>query len=1039
MAVARADGPNEMLQPRFSNLAAGLSTIFSLVAIASQVAAIIDGRDQSAAELIGRIAAIAFFALLIVSAGYLLRRRAWAQKLLLVAWSLQAAGALVALIGSILFEAQGPWPSVFDLPPQAVMIGVAAAGSAMVVLLTLASAPGTRLRYGTLVSVSIVTAIALVVLVNMIVQAQPVRKDFQLLGRYGLSQRTRRILQSVDGEVRLTCIYTKDDEATASKYRPRILEYLNELRQEARSQGLDVQVVNITTDAQKDRLIQRLWQRQSAKSGPHLAALEKFRKLAPQLAEQLESQAKRWTQIPADSNLGRWGVHIQVADMLSKSAKSIRQVTQRIDLQLNDRTSLPDTKLLMQQAIDAFDSTEDQLRTAKTNLEKISRIPSAVQANSTETVESLEETYAAAVGMVDAVGKQGDPIPAKASHVLDALVAAAKKAAALAYDSADRLDQIAGKDNADLLAQSPAWQIDIAIGRTESGATLVQRTTLSGLVRAFGDTIDQLKISAQGLASAAKEEHIRQVLPRWRKQVADLTAQLKQAVDGTKRAIEQLTNVDTASKEIYDALADNSLFKDAMDQMRDWLKEARDLPELEKSRISEDLSQDNIILVEVKDKAEVLHFDEVWPEVIPTSDRRRRSSEGDRVFNGDSAIGSRVLSMTHEPFATVLLTYFKPKMEPQVQRLFWRGLTPDNLRELQDRLRQANFEVKLWNLTEEMPARSKQQADRPRVLLILPPPPPSIAQLGQRIPDFGPKQVEKIRAAIDSTDDPVAAVFLTHYVWPVRIDRRMPPMSLPYGLRNYLLRDWGIDVKSDYRVMSFLPDPNLPGKFRVDATLLQYTTINGFADHPITKPLQAQRTYWTDLCPVLPGGDPAATTQPVEGVQVTTLLQVPAGQRNVWATRRIMELGEEFYKSPSNTVEPNYQRGDLKAPFSLALAATRSAGSRGDRKFGPSRIVVLPITMSLLDGYLRSKVPVPNNEGGLTLTDPPRADADFVINSIYWLSGYQRYIAAGPVRIKPVEMIDRATLWKLWGLCVVVLPLLILTTGLVVVLVVRRR
>ena len=238
-------------------------------------------------------------------------------------------------------------------------------------------------------------------------------------------------------------------------------------------------------------------------------------------------------------------------------------------------------------------------------------------------------------------------------------------------------------------------------------------------------------------------------------------------------------------------------------------------------------------------------------------------------------------------------------------------------------------------------------------------------------------------------------------------------------------------------MLSFIPHEAIPGKFQIDSELLRWMTIRGFTDHPISKPLQTQRTIWTDLCPVVLATDETRQDpEPKEGLTVTSLLQVPSGRRETWATNRIIELVQEFRKSPTNTVEPDYEKGDLPAPFNVALAATRSGDAEAARK--PTRIVVLPITISVLNGYLSSEVPVRNAKGATTLTDPPRANADLVTNSVYWLTGYEQYIAAGPVRITPVAMIGSVAMKSLWAFCVIGLPSLVLSIG-TIVMIFRRR
>ena len=98
---------------------------------------------------------------------------------------------------------------------------------------------------------------------------------------------------------------------------------------------------------------------------------------------------------------------------------------------------------------------------------------------------------------------------------------------------------------------------------------------------------------------------------------------------------------------------------------------------------------------------------------------------------------------------------------------------------------------------------------------------------------------------------------------------------------------------------------------------------------------------------------------------------------------------------------------------------------------------MLGMGQSLIDGYLSRPVPVRDAKGTTTLTDPPRANADVVINSLYWLTGRENYIAAGPAGAQLV-LIGEVARTVLATIFVVVLPVLVLAAG-ATVMVMRRR
>jgi len=1028
MAVS-VRSPRDLLRTHGARAAGALSLAVSLLAVAGVIAHVLTEQELAVQGAVGAIIWGGLFVLAAAAAVSLLRGKVWAQKTLLLFWLLVAGAALVVLIWAMLFlSAQVSWPSVLELSWRTVLLGILCVGVLNALLLVLATPDGSRSRYASLVTVSAVVATALVILVNLITHDQPVRQDLQTLGRYGLSPRSKQIVRAIDEDVRLTCLYTGTDDLTKTTYRPRTLDYLGELREQIRATGGRAELTNITTDAQKARLVARMAEQIRSGSQAHLNVLQEFVGLAETTAEQLRQQAERFAQMPPDSNLGWWGLPVEANDTLTKAAKQIEQTSGAVRTDTESTTELPNVQRLLRQSINAFDTTEDKLRTLLTRLRRIKQIPSTIEANSTETLDRLTAAVEAARETAGTLGQTGDPIPDKPSQLLGKFVAAADRASSQAIDAGRQLAQIAGRDNADLLAQNPLWQI-----RVELAPGIAGRTTLSRVVDMLGGELNEMRASAQALSQAAKEEHIREVLPQWRQEVSLFLEQLQKVTDRTREAVAKLTDIDPESKQVYDELSANTLFTETNRTMRDWLKKARSLPELESSSLATQLPQENVVLIEVGDEAEIVPFDEIWPLKMPQLSRPGRSEQAKRSFNGDSAISSRILKMTHEPFATVLLTYYKANVPPRLQRSIPPGLEPKHFETLQQRLREANFEVKEWNLRNPIPERTEEEGDRPRVLLILPPPPAVMGRLRQEAPSFGPEHVEKVRQAINSTTDPVTAVFLTHFSWPRQIAPQLPPMSPPYAYGEFLHENWDIDVLSDYWVIPFVPHATRPGEFRVDFDRLRWITLAGFTDHPISRPLQAQRTAWTDLCPVRRAQDQQpATDQSAEQITITPLLRVPVRQDNIWATNRIMELGVEFQQSEENTVRPNPDKGDVLPPFTIAVAAARSGDE--EAQLPPSRITVLPVAASLLDGYLDREILVRAEDGGTKLTDPPRGNADLVVNSVYWLTGREQYIASGPVRVKPVEMIEPGTMKLLWGLCVVALPLAVLAIGGIVML-----
>jgi hypothetical protein len=175
-------------------------------------------------------------------------------------------------------------------------------------------------------------------------------------------------------------------------------------------------------------------------------------------------------------------------------------------------------------------------------------------------------------------------------------------------------------------------------------------------------------------------------------------------------------------------------------------------------------------------------------------------------------------------------------------------------------------------------------------------------------------------------------------------------------------------------------------------------------------------------------------------VSLQPLLVVPDAWHDTWATSRLKDLYTQF--ANEGRVRPDFEAGDIDPPFGVAMAASRAAGGPDPEPNEPAvagnRIVVLGVAAGLVDGYLDARVERLNPDGTVELAPPPQANAEFISNSVYWLVGLERYIAAGPVQVEPVAMMSPSTRWLLWGLVATGLPALVLAVG-GLVLVVRGR
>jgi hypothetical protein len=948
------------------------------------------------------------------------RRGSLAQQFLLVFWLLAAMASLLALLAASLWGFDW-WPAPVSLPVVAVPMLVIALIAA--VLLVLWSAERSRLRYASYVTVSVAAALGLVIVFNMIAQTEYYRRDVETLGRYGLSERTRRILQTLKAPVRLTCVYTSTDEKTrASDYRPAVLELLEEMRQA----GSRVEVANAATDSAKVRVVARLRGQLGSQVEQHTAFLREFHQRTEPLIKAVQAEQQMWKALGEDSYVGMWGLPGEVIGVLGKTSQEIERLRSRIAREMA-ASALPDFAGIVDETVRALSGDRDTFGARADQLERIAKIPQAASGNKAAALEALDQCARAIEVMTETT--RASTQAANQSEALVKFIVSARTAIQKTLAAAKALENVAGSANAEMVRESRRFQLTVP-----SGVFEVRTDVATFLEKDVAESLENISRELEGIKKVAKPEYYGQGIKEMERLAKDIDGVVRQVKEGAGKAVEALTTVDEPSDRILKAAAQKGAFKGVLDLLRPLVADAQKLPPLESNALTKDIVSDNIVIVEAGGGAGVVRFDEAWP----LKSRGAGAAEGveakeQRIFNGDSAVSSKILGMTAEPFATVLLTYFAPS--PDAARVLPPAeIAAEELTALRKRLEEANFEVRDWNLSEAMPL---ENPDRPAVLLVLPPPPsvpiPPRAPAGWK--SFSQEHVAKVRQAIDSG---VPAIFVAQFQPPRQLGMYMPPIQPPYGFGEYLVKEWGIEVKTDYLVVPAVPDEVLPGRYKVDSQRFTYLPLSAFSDHAIGLPLQAQRVLWAWLSPIVKTG-------PLRGVTVWPLLTVPSNWRSTWATNRLKELVSQFQTREGSYIWPDYPAGDIAAPFDVAVAADRSGESAASSPATASapagkraRIVVMTLGAALIDGYLDQRVGQLDSKGTLSLADPPLADADVVVNSVYWLIGRERYIAAGPVQVKPVELIStNALAWIRW-LCLAGLPLAVATIGGAVMLVRRR-
>ncbi|HOD82804.1 MAG: hypothetical protein BWX88_04686 [Planctomycetes bacterium ADurb.Bin126] len=1033
----------EVLDPMFSRLASAASAVLALGGAALVVILAL----VSKLNLGGGAYVLGWLVLLGIVVGasvQLLRGQVWAQRFLLIFWMLVALAALLLVLGSLLWSLPAWWPA--ELAVGWVILPALLVSAGVVALLTRASPPNTRLRYGTFSLVSAGIVLALMIVVNFIAQDMPVRKDFESLGSYRISERTVAILKGVEQPVTVTVVYTSQDEKRkGEEFAPRVLEQLQEMKFRLRQLRRDatMEIVNVTTDSQKAALLRRIREKMAGQATGHVQLLRSIDNRAETLTRDLQAELKAWQELPADSYVRMWSLSADIQLVLKELARQVGALREKVQSETQG-SALTDYAGLVKDVQTTVEETQAPLERIGELMATLSKIPPEVAKNAKGVQESLAKSDKAVQAMQQALGGDKAVPAAEAAKALKQFAQSAQAAQDQLLNTAEKLANVGGKDGREALGASEVW--------------VYQRMDLTTLYAALSQAAGQLAEQADALVSRLTPEALVEQIQALRPHAAGLVQTVTGAGKAANAALEQLSKADPGSQKLLARAEGKKLFEKITAPLQAILDEIKKLPELKEDNVVRELGQENVVIIEVGNKVKVATFDEVYPVRLREQGMPAGGENEKRVFNGGSAIASKILSMTRKPFATVLMTYLGP--DPMMMRMRGGGgITPAAFSTLRRRLEEANFEVGEWELSQDKPkgvwvcgacghvesnaadapekckqcGAEKRFEKRPQVLLVLPPNPPSppMGMGAPPPPSFGPQQVEKIKAAIDAG---TPAVFLAHYNWPSMMG---PPAAYP--LNAYLKSEWGLECRTDFRLIPGEPDERVPDAYKINLIAFTYMPISSFTDQAIGEPLQGQKTVWNNACPVTP-------TAPPPGVDVQPVLVVPEGRRNIWATQNLIGLIQRIRSQPGTLIRP--EEKDQRTPLTLVAAASRDATKQpgpdsqpasqatSQPAVSPARIVVAGVGQSFLDGYLDEPMPVVGAKTQFDVTDPPLANADLIINSAYWLSGNVDYIASGPVQVKPVNVPADTRQW-LWLLCVIGLPAAVVAIG-VLVLVARR-
>jgi hypothetical protein len=872
-----------------------------------------------------------------------------------------------------------------------------------------------RTKAGINVIISIVSAAALLVVANVIANTaipnQRLRWNIETLGRYGLSESAKRILDQVRQPAQVTVAYrSTEPDKKPDEYLPALRDLLEEMHQY--KPNLTAVIVN--SDRGLAQLMDRVRKNMNEAAKDHQNVVSEFQIFCEQQLPLYERVAQEWKSYPAKGWLSLFNVPLTVEKSMNESRDELRKASTQIRNDLGG-SSLPDYPAMTGQIAQTLKRIkEERLDPIPTTLRELAKLPDKTQKLSPELIVALD-AFTAAINKASAVMKPDAADPADA---LAKFAAATREIS----DSAEKAVKILGELESGALRVSTCWEMEVDTQQGPAKAELPEvYQQLGGIVMTWGEQAQGVRANANADAQKKFIGNVAAAMPR-------LTLQARKARTAVEEMLAMIGKIDDATKQRFEEAKSADYLSDLIKPVVQLQEQLAKLPQLaDQSELVERIKQDNFILIEMDNKLAVVAFDDVWPlgsrrEMMDLDNKEQDKRE----FYGDMAIGSKLLSMVSKPFAEVVLTYFE--VVPPQQ--YWSQVPPvvgpiysQQLSTLKERLAKANVSVAEWNLAkEEAPPKPKEDAKQ--VLLVLPTPEPTppmgpMDQGGKN--QFTPEQAAKVAAVIDAG---APAIFLAGYVRP-RGGPFGPPMPMTYGWDEYLSKNWGVEVREEARVIQTVRDPVEPDKFQLPVLRWDFMPLSTFTDHPIGKPLRARRFYWLSTCPVGKAATPAAD------VAIRDLLVAPKGMEGIWATTEPERMWRDIIAGRGTGIVPNKQ-ADIMPPFALAVEATKKTDK------GANSIVVLGVGLSYIDNFLTTRIPQLKGGDTLTTEPPPAGDIDLLVNSVYYVVGKGEYIGAGPAVAQPIGLIDASRMSLIRGVFGLGWPALVLVVGLAVTWTRRR-
>lgn len=437
-------------------------------------------------------------------------------------------------------------------------------------------------------------------------------------------------------------------------------------------------------------------------------------------------------------------------------------------------------------------------------------------------------------------------------------------------------------------------------------------------------------------------------------------------------------------------------------KLREAQAAADELPALPYERILEGLdSLSNAILVTTDSDAVVVDFVDVWTAAMPGGPPPTTKFQS-LAFKGEEAVTSAILRATSEErTAVVFVRYGGP---PLFLGGMFPGQPPAIMRQLRERLEDANFVVSEWDLQTQKTMPPLDPAPTRTIYVVRRPIPPEPGPFGQppQEPPFSEADQRIVTEAIAASG---RAMFMAGWVPGQQTGEFLLPGN--YEFNEYLESAWG--VKLDLGTLLLFARSVAPGKyfFGGDQVVMSEATRVTTGDHPIVSSPTARRLFLPMCAPIV-----TAATPPT-GVTVTPLITQPSLD-GIWGAQNVLKYQEQARSEFITKVE-----GDLEGPFTLAVAAEKDG----------AKMVLVGSDDFATDAFAAASFPVLDAQGISARLRYP-GNVLLVLNALHWLNDNTQIMNVGtPIEQAVLEIPDESTRQVVKGVTVFAWPAVALLAG----------